>query len=249
MDGRLGLPLLLTAGILGGLLALLRWRAARGGPPTPAEVRRCYDLLAPAYDRREALADRLLLARRRRALVADLVGEVLESAAGTGANLPYYAPGVRLVACDSSFGMLAQLRRRAARLGRGVRLVQADAQRLPFRDASFDAAVSTLALCTVPDPAAAVAELRRCCRPGGQVRLLEHVLSPWPPVAWLQRLFAPFQLRRLGCRLDRPTVDRLRAAGHPVQVRDQGLAGVFVSLEVARGDSAVAAAPARTPLG
>jgi ubiquinone/menaquinone biosynthesis C-methylase UbiE len=125
-------------------------------------------------------------------------GDVLEVAVGTGLNLPFYRPGVRLTGVDLSPAMLAVARARAAELGRDVELREGDAQALPFPDASFDAVVCTLSLCNIPEPAAAIGQMRRVLRPGGRLLLLDHIGSNWWPVWAVQRLVEVFSVRSAG---------------------------------------------------
>ncbi len=191
-------------------------------------IRRIYDKRAAAYDRTVGRGERLLLGDLRRRFGALLRGRTLEVAVGSGLNLPYYADVVSsVIAVDLSGGMLRQTGRRAAELGRPVGLVQMDAERLAFPDASFDTVAISLALCTVPQPEAALRELARVCRPEGRIVLLEHVRSPNRPLAFLQRLVSPLQERALGCHLDRATIDTLRAMGFTVESEQRRLFGIF----------------------
>lgn len=165
-----------------------------------ARSRRVWDEAAPRYDQQIRLVDRWLFADEREWVCDRATGDALEVGIGTGRNLPFYRPEVRLTGVDLSAAMLAEASRRAAgdpRTGsdpraksgpRAVALCQADAQALPFPGASFDSVVCTLSLCNVPDDAAAVAEMARVLRPGGRLLLLDHVASSWPPVWLLQRL-------------------------------------------------------------
>jgi ubiquinone/menaquinone biosynthesis C-methylase UbiE len=89
-----------------------------------------------------------------------------------------------------------------------------DGQRLPFEDASFDSALSTFTLCTIPDVAAALAEVRRVLRPGGALHFVEHGLAPEPGVQrWQHRLTPPWGRAAGGCHLDRPIDELLAGAG------------------------------------
>jgi ubiquinone/menaquinone biosynthesis C-methylase UbiE len=98
-----------------------------------------------------------------------------------------------------------------------VEVVQAPAEQLPFEDGQFDVAVSTLVLCTVGDPARALAELRRVLKPGGELLFLEHVRSDAPRVArWQDRLNAVSKVIGHGCNCNRSTLDAIRAAGFTV---------------------------------
>ncbi|NOX44626.1 MAG: class I SAM-dependent methyltransferase [Caldiserica bacterium] len=113
--------------------------------------------------------------RWRARLWEGVSGRVLEIGAGTGANFPFYPPGARVVAVELGEGMLARARRRAARAGIGVELVPGDIHALPFPDGDFDFVVGSFVLCSVRDPLAALAEVRRVLSPSGEARFLEHV--------------------------------------------------------------------------
>jgi ubiquinone/menaquinone biosynthesis C-methylase UbiE len=141
--------------------------------------------------------ERLLVEDGRAWVCGQASGDVLEVAVGTGRNLAFYPPDVRLTGVDFSPEMLARAQRRADELGRPVQLRLGDAQALDLPDASFDTVVCTLSLCSVGDDRAAVAEMRRVLRPGGRLFLLDHVAgSPWwvralqwlieRPTIWLQ---------------------------------------------------------------
>lgn len=195
----------------------------------PQRVAAIYDRIAPDYDRLEAFGDRLLGTRGLRAgLGGALRGDVLEVAIGSGRNLPFYGPDVTSVTgVDISRGMLAMTAREAARLGRSIRLAVMNAEHLGFADASFDTVTTSLSLCTVPDPAAALREIARVCKPDGRVLLLEHVLSPVRPIAWLQRKMTPGQVRRLGCHFDRETIDLARSLGFTIVSERRRLFSIF----------------------
>lgn len=163
------------------------------------------------YDPSLWAAERLFLARWRRELLAPLAGDVLEVGAGTGLNLPHYPEAVRsVVVTEPDEGMRARLARRV-RPGMDVR--PDPAERLSLADESVDAVVCTLVLCTVPDPDAALAEIRRVLRPGGRVVFLEHVAGQGWRLA-LQRALDPVWRRFAGgCRLCRRTVETLERQG------------------------------------
>jgi ubiquinone/menaquinone biosynthesis C-methylase UbiE len=144
-------------------------------------VRRIWDRLAPRYDEKVRLPERLLFAGGREWVCSRARGEVLEVSIGTGRSLPLYPPGVRLTAVDISGKMLEIARARAAELGRDAELRVGDAQALELCDAAFDTVVCTLALCSIPDPRAAVIEMRRVLRqepPRGQVASVRGSPSP-----------------------------------------------------------------------
>src|SRR5436305_7085522 len=156
-----------------------------------ARIRRHYDESAPRYDRQMRLFERLLFGNGRAWVCEQAAGDVLEIAIGTGRNLSYYPPEVRLTGIELSPEMLALAKHEAARLRRDAELRVANAEALDFADESFDTVTCTLALCTIPDDARAVREMWRVLRPGGRLLLLEHVRSPKLAVRLGERLLEP----------------------------------------------------------
>ncbi|HEX5643461.1 MAG TPA: methyltransferase domain-containing protein [Thermoleophilia bacterium] len=184
---------------------------------------------AVVYDALMWPLERTALGAWRRRLAAGARGRVLEIGTGTGAQLAWYAPGTRVTALEPDAGMLARARRRATRAAASVTVVEGRAEELPFADAGFDAAVSAFALCTVADPAAALAEVRRVLVPGGTLQLLEHVHLPWEPGRALQSRAAPAWASVAGgCRLDRDTLRSAREAGFVVVSARTHVAGWVV---------------------
>ncbi|GAA4909300.1 class I SAM-dependent methyltransferase [Streptomyces coeruleoprunus] len=156
----------------------------------------------------------------RTLMLSELTGRVLEIGAGTGANLPYYAKADSLVAVEPASEMRARLVERAADadLDLDVEVVDAWAERLPLPDDTFDTVVCTLVLCTVADLPAALAEIRRVLKPGGQLIFFEHVRSPGV-VGLCQDVLAPLWRRVAGgCNANRRLLSLLRDAGYGVRV-------------------------------
>jgi len=166
------------------------------------------------YDACCALAERFGLGRWRRWLVEGAAGRALDVGCGTGRNLPLYGAGVRVIGLDPARDALLAARRRAP----AVPLVQGDAQALPFRDAAFDAVVSGLVFCSVPDPARGLAEVKRVLRPGGALRMLEHVRATGGLKARVQDRWQPLWTRVSGgCHWNRETERSVEAAGFRIE--------------------------------
>jgi ubiquinone/menaquinone biosynthesis C-methylase UbiE len=142
--------------------------------------------MAAGYDR-GAWIERFLIGDTRARMCGQARGRTLEVAIGTGLNLGLYPEDVELTGVDLSGGMLHVASARAADAHR-VALVQGDAQRLPFADAAFDTIVCTLALCAIPDQAAAVTEMDRVLAPGGRLLLVDHIEYTRVPMRWIERL-------------------------------------------------------------
>ena len=149
---------------------------------------------------------------------AGLTGEVVEVGFGSGHNVPHYPPMVTRVAAVEPSARAWELA--AARLAASNVPIQrsgVDGQSLPFPDESFDSALSTWTLCTIPDPVGALRELRRVLRPGGSVHFLEHGLAPDPKVQRWQHRLDPIQARFAGgCTFSRPIAELVTRAGFTI---------------------------------
>jgi ubiquinone/menaquinone biosynthesis C-methylase UbiE len=155
----------------------------------------------------------------RRELLAGLSGRVIEIGSGSGPNFRLYPDTVtELVAVEPEDYLRGKAEEAAARAGRDIRIVDAVAERLPFEDGAFDAAVAAQVLCSVPSQADALAELRRVVRPGGELRFYEHVLSTSPRLARFQRLAALVTPHLAGgCHPDRDTGRAIEQAGFEIE--------------------------------
>ena len=171
-------------------------------------------IFAAVYDPLSARTEEKFGAELKRKLLVNARGRVLEIGVGTGLSFAHYPPEVELVGVDPSAPMLRRARARAAQLGRGVTLIEAPAEELPFEESSFDTAVSLAVLCSVRDPAHALRELRRVLRPDGRFIFLEHVRSEDAKLArWQDRLERPWGWVAGGCHPNRPTLEGIESAG------------------------------------
>jgi SAM-dependent methyltransferase len=158
----------------------------------------------------------------RRRVCDGLEGDVVEIGFGSGLNVPFYPATVTRVAAVEPADVgwkLADKRLRATSVP--VQRSGLDGQSLPFDDNSYDAALSTWTLCTIPDVAGALAEVRRVLKPGGTLHFVEHGLAPDENVRRWQRRLDPLQQRLFGgCHLTRPVVDLLTTAGFTITELD-----------------------------
>ena len=180
-------------------------------------VRRIQDKEAPRYDRNMGFFERMLFAGGREWACSQVDGAVLELAFGTGRNLPYYPADVRLTGIELSPEMLEIGKKRAEELGRDVELRIGDAQALAFEDQSFDTAIITFGLCTIPDDRGALTEAQRVLRSGGRLVLLEHVRSPSLVVRAVQRVLDPLSVRFAADHLLRDPLDYLGNVGFEIE--------------------------------
>jgi ubiquinone/menaquinone biosynthesis C-methylase UbiE len=196
-----------------------------------------FDKISSVYDRGMRPLEWLIFRRLRRKVFPLLLGDVLEFGVGTGVNLPLYEPGARVVGCDASSDMLQWAARRQVQSC--AVLVQADVQRLPFADATFDIVTGSLVFCSVADPTQGLAEARRVLRqpepvtgqPGGRLVLLEHTRGSGLG-AWLTDLLHPVWRKwSRDCHLNRETAEVVATAGLQVQRVESHALGIVRVIE------------------
>ena len=169
---------------------------------------------AAIYDRMLASEEKKFLGAIRAEMLKDVTGNVLEIGAGTGVNFQYYQPGAHVTATEPDPYMLERAKKRASAARASIELRQVAAEELPFPDASFDFVIDTLVLCSVSDPRKVLSELKRVLKPGGELRLYEHVRYKNPIGAISQDLISPaWQWFGAGCHPNRNTERYLREAG------------------------------------
>jgi ubiquinone/menaquinone biosynthesis C-methylase UbiE len=185
-------------------------------------LRRIYDatwgrMFSACYDRGFKATEEAGLREMRHELLAQARGRVLELGAGTGLNLEHYPKGIEgLTLVEPDPHMTKRLREKLAAAGKAaeISVIEAPGEDLPFPADSFDTVTVTLVLCTVPDQAAALAEIKRVLKPDGQLLFLEHVRSNDPSLAgWQDRLERPWRFLGDGCHCNRDTVSAISAAG------------------------------------
>jgi len=176
------------------------------------------------YDALMSVMDVTGFARWRRKLVGTVENRILEVGCGTGRNLPLYPAGSELIALDPDLGALRRARRRSP----GTLLVAARAEALPFPAGHFQTVVSGLVFCSVRDPDAGLAEIRRVLHPGGQLRMIEHVRHHHPGLARIQDGVQPaWTWVTGGCHPNRDTEASVERAGFQIDPTDRVARGVM----------------------
>ncbi|HET9221207.1 MAG TPA: class I SAM-dependent methyltransferase, partial [Roseiflexaceae bacterium] len=190
-------------------------------PRATALTRSHYDRNARLYDVMTRGSERVMTPGRERLWQSVRGPRVLEVGVGTGKSMPYYPAGMTITAIDLSPCLLEQARLHAAQDHISVDRREADVQVLPFPDASFDTAIASCVFCSVPDPLLGLRELRRVLVPGGQLLLLEHVLSHRALFRPAMNLINLLVARMMGANINRETVENVRRAGFmKLQIED-----------------------------
>jgi ubiquinone/menaquinone biosynthesis C-methylase UbiE len=155
-------------------------------------------------------------------------GLVLEIGAGDGVNLPYYHADARVIATEPDAESLELI----SDLEDNVILTQADAETLPFPDSTFDAVVGTLVFCTIPDAPRALLEVKRVLKPGGSMRLVEHIRARNPIGRALMWAANPaWHFMTGGCNINRDTLEAVRAAGFQVLDVNKQMLGLILGID------------------
>ena len=176
-------------------------------------IRKRYDRIAPYFDKIESMMEKMMLGELRASFWENVSGEkILEAGVGTGKNFPYYLTK-SISAIDFSPVMIKQAENKRRQLGVVVDLAIMDVQQLNFPDNHFDTIVATFLFCSVPEPKQGLLELKRVCKPGGEVLLLEHVLSSNKIAAAIMNLVNPVVVRLFGANINRETVRTVQACG------------------------------------
>lgn len=180
--------------------------------PDSVAIKKRYDRIAPYFEAMEAIMEGLFFKNWRKRLWAKVEGHhILEVGVGTGKNFDYYPKGARITAIDFSEQMLKQAAQKRDRKNTDVDLELMDIQSLCFADNSFDTVIGSFVFCSVPSAIKGLKEVYRVCKPGGQVLLLEHVLSSNPVLAAVMNLLSPVVVALVGANINRNTVKTVKA--------------------------------------
>jgi ubiquinone/menaquinone biosynthesis C-methylase UbiE len=198
------------------------------------KARRVWERMAPRYDRDIQFWERVQFGDGREWVCSRATGYVLEVAVGTGRNFDSDPADITITGIELSAAMLAIARQRATDLGLRVDLHEGDAQAMPFDGNTFDTVVCTLSLCAIPDPRAAIDEMKRVLRPGGRLLLLDHIGSTWWPIWAAQRLVEKVSIRAAGEHMTRRQLPLVEAAGFEIVERARLKAGTVERIAARR---------------
>lgn len=175
-------------------------------------IKHRYNRISGIYDFLEIPMESMFSEYRER-MLRNAGGKVLEVGAGTGKNFQYYPDNVEVTAIDFSPKMVKIASSKAADLDKIKNVLEMDAENLKFEDNTFDTVVTSCVFCSVPNPIKGLKEIRRVCKNGGKVLMLEHVKSNKPVLAPLMDILNFIPLHIYGANINRNTIENLRKAG------------------------------------
>ncbi len=179
------------------------------------KIKKRYNRIAGFYD----ILDKPMEAaasKWREKLLSQISGKVLEVGIGTGRNIPHYPANVELTGIDFSPKMV-EIARKKAGTKPNIEILEMDAENMDFSDNSFDTVITSCVFCSVPDPVKGLKEIRRVCKNGGKILMLEHVRSKKKVVGELMDVLNFIPLHLYGANINRRTYDNLLRAGFDAQ--------------------------------
>ena len=191
-------------------------------------IKKRYNRISHVYN----WMDQMIRNKWRRQLLSDLHGDILEIGVGTGANLPYYPNHIQLTGIDFSQGMLKFARKQAEQMPFPLELLEMDAQNMTFEDNTFDFVTATCVYCSVPDPVQGMKEMRRVCKPDGEILLLEHMRSDNPILGKAMDIMNPIVVGTYGANINRRTMQNIKRAGLKVKNERRLLGSVMRRLSL-----------------
>lgn len=185
-----------------------------------------YNRVSYVFDTMEIPMEHMWFSKWRKDILSGLSGRVLDVGIGTGKNIPHYPDECEIVGVDISDKMLSHAKEKSAH--DNISLFQMDAENLGFKDNSFDYVITTFVLCSIPDPIAALKEMKRVCKSDGMIINLEHMKSDNRIIAFIEDLFNPLIVAITGVNINRETVENVKKAGlNVIDIKNKALIDVF----------------------
>jgi ubiquinone/menaquinone biosynthesis C-methylase UbiE len=195
------------------------------------KIKKRYNRISKIYE----VMDRMIKEEWRSDLLSQVSGRVLEVGIGTGANLPFYPNQIQtFTGIDFSKGMLKHAKNKVTKgnFSFPIELMEADIQKLPFLDHTFDAIVSTCVFCSVPDPLTGLKELRRVCKPSGRIYMLEHMRSENKFAGLVMDVLNPLTVKLWGANINRETIKNIEHSGLKIETDSQLMGSVVRNLSI-----------------
>ena len=171
-----------------------------------------WDRAAAGFDLMNSRGPEWRWAPYKRAFFSSMQGRILFLAVGTGLDIPFFPPGQNITGIDISPRMIERAQGRASDYPGDMKLEVMDVHEMPYAPGSFDQVFTSCTFCSVPNPVAGLAALRRVLVPGGELRMFEHTGSRWFPFNLMLNVMTPLT-RRIGPEMNRPTDENVRRAG------------------------------------
>lgn len=176
-------------------------------------IKQRYNRISTVYD----WMDVIIRDKWRKEVYKGLTGNILEVGVGTGNNIPFYPAEGTVTGIDFSERMLEKAKEKLKKHKSNATLRLMDAQHMEFDDNTFDAVVTTCVFCSVPDPIAGLKEIRRVVKPGGVIRMLEHMRSDQPLMGKMMDVVNPLVVGIVGANINRDTMENLKHVGLTVE--------------------------------
>ncbi|MBK9099471.1 MAG: methyltransferase domain-containing protein [bacterium] len=176
------------------------------------KIKHRYNRISNLFDLVEKPMENMF-SKHRKEMLTNANGKVLEVGAGTGKNFKYYPDNVEVTAIDFSPKMVKIASSKAAVQKNIKNVLEMDVEHMTFKDNTFDTVVTSCVFCSVPHPVQGLKEIRRVCKKGGKILMLEHVKSNKPVIAPLMDILNPIPLHIYGANINRDTIKYLRKAG------------------------------------
>lgn len=215
---------------------------------SPEEIAAAYAEVVDGIERWRRL-DELFAGRYRRRQFESAAGSVLDVACGTGRNFQCLTDASEIVGIDICGDMLAYASDELDSLATSGAVRQMDAQDLEFPRDRFDTVISSFSTCTFPDPIAALGEMRRVCKPGGRILLLEHSRSDLGPLAWLQDWRTDAHYQKAGCQLNHEPVRTVQKSDVTIVGVDTSFFGLVTQIDAIPGEDKRQSAHTRRETG
>ena len=184
------------------------------------KIKHRYNRISSIYDLIDKPMEHMF-SKQRKNMLKEAQGKILEVGAGTGKNFEYYPDDSEVTAIDFSSKMVKIAKKKAAGLPNISRVLEMDVENMSFDDNTFDTVITSCVFCSVPHPIIGLKEIRRVCKRGGKILMLEHVKSKKPIIAPLMDIINPIPLHIYGANINRDTVENLHKAGfHNIKVKD-----------------------------
>lgn len=198
------------------------------------KIKKRYNRIAPIFDYMESMMQAMIPKEYIQKAFGSLYGSVLEVGVGTGKNLPYYPSNCTVTGIDFSPRMLEIAKNNIYKAKAPVTLLEMDAEHMDFPDNTFDCIINTFVFCSVPDPLQGLKEIKRVCKPGGTIVMIEHVRSNNLILGKIMDVLNPLVVNIIGANINRNTIENIERSGIKIN-KINDCCGKILNLVIAEG--------------